>query len=138
MPLALLIIGIMLAVSALRGTEEQLGTLIVGDITGGFLTWVAAIVAIGALGYVPQLQLPSRMLLALVLLVLLLKNGTGFFSQFQQQFANPQTINAPALPAAPGPLTVQVTTSGTGGSGGILGAITGAAGAAKTILPLVS
>lgn len=126
MPLALFIIGTALIVSALRGTEKQLGALVIGDIQGGFLKWLAAIFIIGLLGYVPRAEVPSRFLLALVLLVLFLANGTGFFAAFQQQTSNVVKVDAPATVQITAPPTVNVTI-GTGG-GGIAGAISSATG----------
>lgn len=86
MPFALLIIGITLLVSGVRGTQTQLYTLVKGDFTGtpNYGYWVLAILIIGSIGYVPQLRSLSRAFLALVIVVLLLSKG-GFFLQFQKQ-----------------------------------------------------
>lgn len=142
MPLALFIIGAALIVSAFRGTEGQLGTLVLNDLSGGFLKWLIALFIIGLLGYVPGIQTPSRFLLALVLLVLFIGNGQGFFAQLNQQFTNPQKINAPPDTQITQNPTVNVQGAGGGGSGsgGILGSITGAIGggigkAISSILP---
>lgn len=55
---------------------------------GNFLTWFAAILIIGALGYVPQFKPIANTMLALVIVVLLISNG-GFFAQLKQAVSQP-------------------------------------------------
>lgn len=86
MAFVLLIIGAVMVDSAVRNTEGQLWTLVKGDFEGtgqqhGFIVWFAAILVIGAVGYVPSLRSLSRVFLALVIVVLLISNK-GFFTQF--------------------------------------------------------
>ena len=93
MPFAFIILGSVFLVSGVRGTGKQLITLIKGDFTGAnnFAYWLLSILVIGAIGYVPELKPISRGFMALVILVLFLKNGDtqgaggGFFEQFQKQ-----------------------------------------------------
>lgn len=106
MSFALIVIGLFLLVSAIRGTQQQLVTLVRGDLTGpnNFVYWIMAIFAIGALGYVPKLKPVSTVLLALVIAVLFFKgkgatNG-GFFSQLFSQVSQ-ATSNPPAATANP-------------------------------------
>lgn len=84
MPFAFLIVGSVLVISGVRATSSQLLTLVKGDLLGknGYLYWMVVILAIGAVGYVPPLRNLSRAFLILVLIVLILKQGTGFFSMF--------------------------------------------------------
>lgn len=90
MPLLFIVVGIVMLVSAVRGTNGQLITLLKGDFTGkgNFIYWIAAIGILGALGYVGPLKTPARYMMALVLLVLFLKVGNpmasngGVFRQF--------------------------------------------------------
>jgi len=90
MPFAFLIVGLVLVISGVRGTSAQLLTLAKGDLTGknSYLHWIVAILAIGSVGYVPQLRSISRAFLALVLIVLVLREGNpnsgtgGFFKKF--------------------------------------------------------
>ena len=98
MPFLLLVAGIVLVVSGIRGSTGALAAQLKQDVSGQFLAWLAAIVVIGALGFVPQFERPSRLLLALVILVVMLKNGTGFFDQFTQQIQNIPAA-APIQPA---------------------------------------
>jgi hypothetical protein len=115
MPFALLIVGLALLVTAIRGTTSAFFTLVKGDFTGtgNFIYWIVAILVIGAVGYVKKLQPVSDMMLALVLIVLFLKSGTGFFDKFTQQIANPVAVNAPASSSSS-------TSAATGGVNGLL------------------
>lgn len=122
MPLLFLIAGLILIVTVVRGTTGDFASTLADDVTSGYLKWLAAILAIGLLGYIPALEKPSRYLLGLVALVILLTNGSGFIQMFVQQIENPGTATAttPAggnanLPAIP----VQT------GGGGSAGASTG-------------
>lgn len=90
MPFALLIVGILVIVSAVRGTTAQLGTLVAGDFTGpgNFVYWMLAIIIIGAVGYIPKVQPLSVAFITLLILVLVLARGNpnsaggGFFQKF--------------------------------------------------------
>lgn len=83
MPFALAIVGILLLVSALRGTTGALFTTLKADFTGSgnYIYWVVAILIVGSIGYVKKLQPLSDAFLALLLVVLTLSNK-GFFAQF--------------------------------------------------------
>lgn len=99
MPFALLIIGLVLIVAAVRNTQDELITIVQGDFqgTGNFIYWVAAILAIGAIGYVKKFKPLSDGFLVLVLLVLVLSKGNpkapggGFFQQFTAALKGTQT-----------------------------------------------
>lgn len=133
MPFAIAIVGAVLLLVAVRNTHGQLATLLKDDFTGsqgavGFIVWIGAILAIGALGYVPQLKTASRMLLTLVFLGLLIKNR-GVFDNIVNAIKNPpQITQAAAEDPLPGEFPVHVTgASGSGGgAGGVLGKVIGA------------
>lgn len=118
MPLALVVIGIALIVSAIRGTQGDLFILIQQDIVG-WIKWAAAIVAVGLLGYIPGFEWPARVLLALVLIVIVLANK-GLFSSLSSQIlaAAPSSPKQQTeiAPSALGPAPVKI--SGGGGQGG--------------------
>lgn len=90
MPFALLTIGIVLIVVAVRGTQEEFIGLVKGDFSGpgNFFWWVVALLAVGSIGYVDRLKPISDGLLLLILLALVLTRGSpsypggGFFQQF--------------------------------------------------------
>jgi flagellar biosynthesis component FlhA len=95
----LILIGAVLLVSAVRNTEGDLGNALVQDVPG-FLKWALAIVAVGALGWVPGMRTISRWLLALVLLVIVLKNYTKLFQGFTSLETPPAPSQAAASPAS--------------------------------------
>src|ERR1700748_1990723 len=84
MPYALILIGAIALVAAVRNTHKDLWALVKGDFTSqnGFLTWVAAIAVVGAMGYVPRLKPLSVAFMSLLLLVLVISNG-GVFAKLQ-------------------------------------------------------
>ena len=81
MPVAILILGALLVITAFNNSFGTLATALETDIPPYFV-WAAAIAAICAIGYVPGLRTPSRYLLALVLMVILLANYTQIFAGF--------------------------------------------------------
>ena len=132
MPLLLAIVGAAVVVAAIRNTQGQLGTLLASD-GPAFLPWAGAIVAVGFVGYVPELRGLSRAFLALLILVIILKTGGGFFQQFADAIKNPApAVTSPyPTPSKLGPLPIQIQGASGGAGGGILGGILGkAAGAA--------
>lgn len=98
MGLPLLVIGLLMIVVGARGTYAQFGQQVASEFEGqnSFTNWIIALGAIGALGYVPQLQRISRWAMALVVLAIFLSNK-GFFAKFQQALAQ-----GPTQPATPG------------------------------------
>ncbi len=81
MPFVLLIVGALLVVTAFNNSHGQLAGALQSDLPG-FFKWGAAIAAILGLGFLPGLKTPSRWLLALVLLVIVLKNYTAILAGF--------------------------------------------------------
>lgn len=93
-----IIIGAILLIAAVRGTEKDsapgandgqgLWGLLKNDFEpgqkGNFLAWFAAILAIGAIGYIPHMEGISTMLLAIVIVVLLLESNQSGGGVFQQ------------------------------------------------------
>jgi len=124
-PLALAIIGIALLVSAIRGTQGDLFALLSQDVLG-WLKWAAAIVAVGALGYIPHFEGPSRVLLALVLIVLVISNK-GIFARLAEQLNAAPSKTAGTAPADKPlgslPVKLDLGKDGGGGLGGILGGL---------------
>ena len=81
----LIFVGLLLTVAGVRNTQDDLYSLIQGDFTGqnSFIYWLAAIAIVGGIGYVPKLKPLSNAFLILILIVLVLKQGTGFFDRFK-------------------------------------------------------
>jgi hypothetical protein len=97
MAFVLLIIGITLLVAGVQNTQGDLFKLLKGDFSAFFI-WFVAIFLIGALGYIEKLKPLSTAFMGLVILVLFLSKGKGFFPQFQAALATgaqPNTTSAP-------------------------------------------
>jgi hypothetical protein len=84
MPFAFLIVGIIFVAAGIQGNSKKLLSLVKGEFTGkdSYLDWMVVILAVGSVGYVDELKPVSRAFLVLVLVVLVLKTGTGFFAKF--------------------------------------------------------
>lgn len=100
MAYALIFIGIVLFVSAIRGDVTQLASLLKRDLFSGgnFLYWLVAIFVLGALGYIKQLKPFSDAFLVLVIVVFVVANK-GFFAQFQAALAQIKAGNCPQTPS---------------------------------------
>lgn len=101
MPLLFLGTGLVLIVAGVKGNPTGLWTLIKSDFSGtdSFVYWMTSILALGALGYVPQLKNLSRLFIILVLVVLVLDNK-GFFAQLQS-YLNSTSSSSTSSTAAP-------------------------------------
>lgn len=97
MTLVLLFIGIIIVVAAFRNSQGALFTALYEDVPG-YVTWAAAIFAIGAVGFIPGLRPVSRGILALVIVVIVLRNYQNIIKGFQDVWQNPPT----ATPAGSG------------------------------------
>lgn len=99
MPFALLLIGIVMLVAAVRNTQADLVTLIRSDFSGpgNFFYWVVALLVVGAIGYIPKLKPVSDGLLLAIILGLVLSKGNpklpggGFFKQFTAALSTTNT-----------------------------------------------
>lgn len=92
MGLVFTFIGLLLIVTGAQNTYADFGNTVKGDLTGqgNFTYWMAAILMIGVLGYIPSLNRFSHWFLALILLSLFLSHK-GFFSKFQAALASGPT-----------------------------------------------
>lgn len=95
MPLALIAVGLILLISAMRGTTGQLFDLLKNDFTGpgNFLIWILVLAAVGSVGYVKDLRPIANAFLVLILLVFILaanKGGRDFFSSLVSQVTDTQ------------------------------------------------
>ena len=82
MVLIALLIGAILIVVAFHGTQSNLFSALATDVPA-FTTWAAAIVALGAIGFIPGLKPVSRALLALVIVVIVLRNYQSILAGFK-------------------------------------------------------
>ena len=70
-------------VTGARNTYADFGKQVATDFTGdgaqaGFVWWIVALGAVGAVGYIKELQTLSRTFLALIMVSFILKNGSVF------------------------------------------------------------
>lgn len=83
-----LLIGAILVTAAFRNTQGDLFAALSKDVPD-FAIWGAAIVAIGAIGFIPGLKPISRGLLALIIIVLVVNNYVniekGFAAAWQSE-----------------------------------------------------
>jgi hypothetical protein len=131
MPFAILIVGAILVVTAFNNSFGTLATQLEGDIPGYF-KWAAAIAAILGIGYVPGLRTPSRYLLGLVLLVVLLKNYQQIFSGFQTFLTSSGAATGGAGAANPTAAYVAAPTSNATPSAASIGGGSGSTATAST------
>lgn len=111
----LILLGLLLMDTAIKGTHHELGQQLQTDLLGanGFIVWIFAILAIGALGYIPGLRKASNYLLALLLTVVVIRNG-GVFQQFQTALQQASQAG-PAPSIAPKPTSLDSSSGSSGG-----------------------
>lgn len=142
MIVAVLIVGMLLVSTSLRGTEKELAQQLQIDMFGndGFVLWAASLAAVGAVGYIPGLRKTSLYLLVLIGVVILLRNG-GLFSQAKlalqaTSVGGPApSISQPETGASPGTQQpAQQSSNSSSGAGGALGGIASLAPLALALL----
>ena len=108
MALFALIIGLVLIVSAVRNSQDALFSALFADVPK-FMVWGFAIVAIGAIGFVPGLKPTSRLLLGLIIIVLFVNNykqiSSGFSNAWQASGAATSSTSGAATSSTSGAAT---------------------------------
>jgi hypothetical protein len=125
MPFALVIIGLIMFVAGVRDTQAALYSQLTKDFTGtgNFFYWIAALLIVGAVGYIPAMRAVSRVFLGLILLVLFLANG-GIWAQLQAALAAPVSTAPTAGSGASTPAGIAAATGAqTNASQTILGGL---------------
>jgi hypothetical protein len=105
-----LLIGLILIAAAIRGTQGALFSALGTDLPA-YVVWAAALVAVGSLGFVPGLKGPSRALLALVIVVLILNNYQAILAGFAA-VSSPTSGTAAGNAAPAGAASPPVTQAG--------------------------
>jgi len=77
-----LFIGVILVIAGVRNSQSALFSALATDVPA-FVVWAAAIAGVGAIGFIPGLKTPSRLLLGLVLIVLFVNNYKSIVSGLQ-------------------------------------------------------
>jgi hypothetical protein len=87
MPFGIIVVAIVLMIAAIRGSHNELITLVKGDFSGpnSFLPWIAALFLLYLISMYEPLAPVSNAFMTLVVVVLLLTSGRGFFDQFNKQ-----------------------------------------------------
>lgn len=95
MPIALILIGALLAVAGIKNNAATLGATVKEDFSGAgsFWYWVFAVIIVGAVGYNSKAETVSRLFMTLIVLVFVLSNE-GVYARVIEALQNPQ-------PAAP-------------------------------------
>lgn len=112
MPFILVVIGLIIVVAAYNDAQGSLFGMLKQDIPAYFV-WAIAIAAILGLGYIPGMKIPSRYLLALVAVVVVLKNFNAMKAGFTQ-FAS--TTGPPTGSGSTEPTSAYVQSGGAGGT----------------------
>lgn len=122
MPIVAILLGAVLIDLGVRGSEHLFGQQLEQDFgQGRFLAWAATIVGLGAIGYSKTFRGVSTAGLALVLIVMVVVNGSQAFPALASFIENPPS----PTPAVPLP-TVNSSSSSTGSSiGGTIGSLFG-------------
>lgn len=90
MPFALLIIGLLLIIAAVKGKDktQELVSLFKDDFTGSdnFINWVMVVIFLVLIGNVKAIKPISDAFLVLIILVMVIANGQkGLFDNFMRQ-----------------------------------------------------
>jgi hypothetical protein len=112
MPFIVITIGVLILVAAYNQAHGTLARELEQDIPGYF-KWAAAIAAILGLGFIPGMKIPSRWLIALVALVVVLTNYRNIFDGFSEFAGSSAT---PVGQGAAEPTSAYVQSSGASGS----------------------
>lgn len=87
MPWAFIVVGALMCILAVKSDDSlhQFASTVSGDISGnsGFIKWIIAIVIIGAVGYLPDMEGLSTAFLVLLVISFVLSNS-GVFQKAQE------------------------------------------------------
>ena len=123
MPFALTFVGLILIITGFQNTYKAFGTQVQGDFSGkgSFLYWLLAIIIVGSIGYIKELQSASRIFMVLIIVAIMVQKNSGvaqginFFSGLTSGLASGSNSNTDSVGA---PLA---GSSGGGGGGGSSG-----------------
>jgi hypothetical protein len=128
MEIAVILIGLILISSGLKGTEHELGTQLASDLTGtdGFIIWIVALSVLFVIGKIPGFGTPVKWMFALLFAVILVGNP-NFFSNLVQAVSDADQAG-PAPDIAINTGSSQSSSSSGGSSIPIIGNILGGSG----------
>lgn len=90
MPIALLIVGIFLAIAGIKNNAATVGEVLRDDFSGAgsFWYWIVAVIIIGSVGYYAKAESVSRLFLVLIVIVFALSNE-GIYARIAGALENP-------------------------------------------------
>jgi hypothetical protein len=108
MPLALLFIGLLLVIVAIKGNYSAVFSQLETDLTGSgnFLVWIFAIMFVAIAGKILELPQAAKLFVTLILVVYVVSN-VGIFTKAEQAFADFSAAPAPAS-TSPAPASTSV------------------------------
>lgn len=117
MPFALLLFAALFITAGIKGCEDDLYDALKSDFTGdkNFFLWTVAVIFIVAVGNVKALRPVSNAFLGLVIIVVLIQNGTALFSNFIPQLQSGTTGKGNSSGAGG---ILDITAKGAGALGG--------------------
>lgn len=133
MPLALLIVGVLLLTTVIKGNYNEVASLLSEELTGskGFLVWVGALLIIGVVGKAANAPLTARAFTALIIVVFLLANS-GVFTKFEQAVSSASAAPADETKVGSAATASSAAVASGGSSGG--DAVGTAVGVASSLL----
>lgn len=99
LPFALVLFALIAIVTAARDQVSTMGAALKQDVPP-YMKWAAAIVLVGALGLWKPIQVPARLLLALVLVGIFFSNSTNVINSFKNLGQAPTPTTPPTSPVA--------------------------------------
>jgi uncharacterized membrane protein HdeD (DUF308 family) len=87
MAFAISAIGLIMVLTGINNTYAQFAAELQNDFGTGYLKWAAAMLIVGAFGYIPELKTLSIAFMVLILLSIFLSNKGGVFGQVTQALA---------------------------------------------------
>lgn len=119
MPVILIFLALILIMAAWNNTQATLAGNLATDVPG-FAKWAIAILIVGGLQWIPGMKIPARWLLGLVILVIVLTQGTRIAAGFSDLTSGQSAPAGPASPAASyvaDPANPQITQASVQGQG---------------------
>jgi hypothetical protein len=91
MPFVLIILGLLLLIVAIRGTQGDAFSLIKSEFTGtnSFVVFASAIAILGALAYIKPFRPIGFAMIGLIVLGMILTDKGGFFAKLNDALRNP-------------------------------------------------
>lgn len=116
MPLALLVIGFLAIITAIKGNYSDVATQFETDLvgSGGFIYWIAAIAVVGIIARIFDLPDTGKVFIALLVFVFVLSQN-GLWTNAQTALSSLQVPTGQTAVVTPSPVAGSSTTQTAGG-----------------------